>query len=99
MRKNAIKFNGESAYISNSARSLYDLVKSQIELNREELTDLESAITDFWNGGNGNPPKKQKTATKGSSPKSERKNEVANVGGVTVNLGDISGFRSDTDSE
>lgn len=97
MKKNAIKFNGETAYISNSALSIYEFVKSQLDINRKELAELEGAISEYWSTG-GNPPKKQKTA-KTKTVKMEGKNEVANVDGVTVNLGDITAFDPDTDSE
>lgn len=88
LKKNATKFNGASNPITLEAAAIYDFVKQQIEASRNELTLLEGAVEDVFNGQANK--KKQKTAktkkTKGSL------GGTANIDGIAVNIGDLSGI-------
>lgn len=95
MKNNAIKFNGQANAIAQEAIAIQDYVKDQIESSRAELSALEEAVEDQMN----TKPKKKK---KGLSKKAAS-STTASVGGVSVNIGDLSqsmhfdGVDSDSD--
>lgn len=100
MKKNAIKFNGPSNPIALEAAAINDYVKGKVNAKRKELTELEAEVSDIMSG----TTKKKKTKTKKKKAKTETASNTANVGGVSVNLGDISssvqfGDGSDSDSD
>jgi len=86
MKSNAIKFNGESNPISQEAVAIHDFVKDQVQSKRAELSALEEAVKEQMTA---KPKKKFK---KGISKKTVNaaSGNVASVGGVSVNLGDLS---------
>jgi hypothetical protein len=88
MKANAIKFNGPTNAIALEAIAIYDFVKNQIESIRDELTALEEEVDEIMSG---------KTTTKklkiGKSKKSSAvgaSRNMANIGGMSVDLGDLS---------
>ena len=87
MKANAVKFNGPANAIALEAVAIYDFVKNQIESSRGELTALEEEVDEIMSG---------KAASKkikiGKSKKSLSGNarNIANIGGMSVELGDIS---------
>ena len=96
MKSNAVKFNGLNSAIALEAIAIYDFVRDQVESSRDELTALEEAVKEQMSG----KPKKKKK--QGGSKKSSGASNMASVGGVDVNLGDLSqqmleGINSDSD--
>ena len=83
MKNNAIKFNGQESPIAQEAISIYDYVKDKIESNRSELTSLEQQVEDQMSGI---PKRKKKSGTKKFTVAGAT-SSVANVYGVSVNLG------------
>ena len=86
MKANAVKFNGPTNAIALEAVAIYDFVKNQIESSRGELTALEEEVDEIMSG---------KAASKkikiGKSKKSlGNARNIANIGGMSVELGDIS---------
>jgi hypothetical protein len=98
MKSNAIKFNGQANPISQEAVSIHDFVRDQVESKRAELSALEEAVSEQMST---KPKKKRKTGTTKKSANAAS-GTVASVGGVSVNLGDVShfdGIDSDSDSD
>jgi len=93
MKSNAIKFNGEASPIAQEAVSILEYVRDQVNSNRSELTPLEEAVREQMSG------KPKKKAKKGGTKKGAgsaggsggaSSGNVASVGGVSINLGDLS---------
>ena len=99
MKSNAIKFNGPENPIAKESVAIYDYVRDQIESNRQELSALEEAAKEQLSG----KPKKKKKAGASKKSVNAASGNVAKVGGVSVNLGDLSksmqfdGVDSDSD--
>jgi hypothetical protein len=97
MKTNAIKFNGPTNPIALEAVAIYDYVKNQIESIRDELTALEEEVDEIMSGKPVN--KKLKT---GKSKKSSTIRNMANIGGMSIELGDLSrvgGGSDESDSD
>jgi hypothetical protein len=93
MKANAIKFNGPTNAIALEAIAIYDFVKKQIESIRDELTALEEEVDEIMSGKAAS--KKLKTGkTKKSSTTSRN---IANIGGMSVDLGDLSRLGAGSD--
>jgi hypothetical protein len=87
MKSNAIKFNGPPPNaIAMEAIAIYDVVKTQIDASRSELTQLEEEVEDIMSGKP--KPKRQKTGKTKKSSDAVR--NMASVGGVSVDVGDLS---------
>lgn len=87
MKANAIKFNGPTNAIALEAISIYDFVKNQIESIRGELTTLEEDVDEIMSGKAAG--KKIKSGKSKKSLGGTGRN-IANIGGMPVELGDIS---------
>jgi hypothetical protein len=97
MKANAIKFNGPASTIAMDAIAIYDDVKNQIESIRDELTALEEEVDEIMSGKTTN--KKLKISKSKKSVAGTGRN-MANIGGISVDLGDLSRLGSDdSDSE
>jgi transcription initiation factor TFIID subunit 1 len=96
MKSNAIKFNGEASPIAKEAIGMYDLVKSQVEASREELSPLEEATESLMSGQQFKKKKKGKNPSKKSSGSGT--STMASVGRVDVDLGNLSQTMNFADS-
>jgi hypothetical protein len=85
MKANAIKFNGQASPIAMEAASIYEYVKDQVEASRTELTKLEEEVNEQMNG----KPKKKKKTGESKKPGGSGSGNMARIGGVAVNLGDL----------
>jgi hypothetical protein len=99
MKTNAIKFNGQVSPIAQEAVAIHEYIRDQVDSCRSELTALEEQVDELMNA---KPKKKNKhgaTMNLGTSSGSN----LASVGGISVNLGDLSknmafdGVDSDSD--
>jgi transcription initiation factor TFIID subunit 1 len=88
MKANAIKFNGPTNGIALEAIAIYDFVKNQIESIRGELTALEEEVEEIMSGKAASKKVKSGKSKKTSSVGTTR--NVAHIGGMAVELGDIS---------
>ena len=100
MKNNAIKFNGPTSFLAKEATAIYDFVKNQIEMAREEFHVLELAVKEQLSGtrkkkSRGGSKKKEKKSSTASS--SNTANVVVNGVATTVDLGDIGDFAGDSD--
>lgn len=98
MKTNAIKYNSPTNPIAIEAVAIYDYVKNQIESIRDELTSLEEEVDEIMSGKPVN--KKAKTGKSKKSTGSVR--HMASIGGMSVNLGDLSrvgGGSDESDSD
>jgi len=68
MRKNAVKFNTKTNPLAVEATEIYEMVKSTIEQNREELNQMEEAMRDHFEY-NGRKKRKASKLTKKSGTK------------------------------
>ena len=99
MKANAIKFNGQGSPIAQEAVAIHDFVRDQVESSRSELNSLEEQVEELMNA---KPKKKNKAGTSKNTGAGAGSN-VASVGGIAVNLGDLSksmafdGVDSDSD--
>lgn len=87
MKTNAVKFNGPVSFIAQEAIAINDHVKSQIKSNRDELTALEEEVELIMSGKTKH--KKQKTDKKKKVGNVGSRN-MADVGGISVDLGNLS---------
>jgi hypothetical protein len=99
MKSNAVKFNGPTNPIALEAIAIYDYVKNQIDSVRDELTSLEEEVDEIMSG----KPKKKKLKT-GKSKKTSTGavRNIASIGGMAVDLGDLSrlgGGSDESDSD
>jgi len=96
MKSNAIKFNGEGNQIAQEAIAIYDFVRDQIQASQAELSSLEAAVEEQMSA---KPKKKRKAGATGKKKKSTspKGGGTADIGGVTINLGDLQQF-DDSDS-
>jgi hypothetical protein len=84
--------------IALEAVAIYGFVSNQIESIRPELTALEEEVDEIMNGKPVN--KKLKAGKKSKKPSAGACRNIANVGGVAVDLGDIRlGGSDDSDSD
>eukprot|EP00816_Leptocylindrus_hargravesii_P003416 CAMPEP_0196808958 /NCGR_PEP_ID=MMETSP1362-20130617/8928_1 /TAXON_ID=163516 /ORGANISM="Leptocylindrus danicus, Strain CCMP1856" /LENGTH=1553 /DNA_ID=CAMNT_0042183479 /DNA_START=42 /DNA_END=4703 /DNA_ORIENTATION=- len=95
MKNNAIKFNGPTSFLAKEATAIYDFVKNQIEMAREEFHELEVAVKEQLSGtkkkkSRGGSKKKEKKSSTAAS--SNTANVVVNGVATTVDLGDIGDF-------
>ena len=86
MKANAIKFNGPTNPIALEAVAIFDFVKNQIESIRGELTPLEEEVDEIMSG---KAASKKLKSGKGKKSSGNTRN-IANIGGMAVELGDIS---------
>jgi hypothetical protein len=93
MKNNAVKFNGPASPIAAEAIAIYELVRDQIESHRSELSELEESVKEQMGG----KPKKRKLL-EGKKKKLGRGN-TASLGGLNVNLGDLSSHFHGDDSD
>jgi hypothetical protein len=84
MKNNAVKFNSQASPIALEAIAMAEYVRDQVESHREEISALEEAVRDQMTA------KPKKRAMKGWSSKKSSSDQTTNVGGVDVNLGDLS---------
>lgn len=94
MQTNAVKFNGPANPIALEAASIYDFAKNQIEAIRHELTALEEDVDEIMSG---KPASKKKKAGKTKKSSSGASWNTATVGGVSVDLGDLSRLNGGSD--
>jgi len=87
MKNNAVKFNGPASPISLEAIAILDYVRDQVQSQRDELTALETAVDELMNA---KPKSKKKSGASKKKESSSALSNVASVGGVAVNLGDLS---------
>ena len=87
MKANAIKFNGPTNAIALEAVAIYDFVKNQIESIRGELMALEEEVDEIMSGKAASKKSKSGKSKKSSSGSARN---VANIGGMSVELGDVS---------
>jgi hypothetical protein len=87
MKGNAIKFNGPTNAIALEATAIYDFVKNQIESIRGELTPLEEEVDEIMSGKAAGKKLKGGKSKKLSSGAARN---VANIGGMSIELGNIS---------
>jgi hypothetical protein len=98
MKANAIKFNGPTNAIALEAVAIYDYVKNQIEAIRDELTALEEEVDEIMSG----KPVHKKGKTGKSKKSSGSVRNTASIGGLSIDLGDISrlgGGSDESDSD
>lgn len=87
MKGNAIKFNGPANAIALEAAAIYDFVKNQIESIRVELTPLEEEVDEIMSGKAAGKKLKGGKSKKISSGAARN---VANIGGMSIELGNLS---------
>ena len=99
MKNNAIKFNGPTNSIALEAIAIYDFVKNEIEANRHEFTLLEEEVDEIMSGKSA---KRKVKVNKSKKNSGGAMRNIARIGGMSVDLGDLSrlgGGSDDSDSE
>lgn len=89
MKNNAVKFNGNASPISDEGIAIYEAVKSEISANQSELKTMEEAVKEQLSGKPKKKRKKKGLVSKKASSTPSGTN-MGMVGGVEVNLGDLS---------
>lgn len=87
MKSNAIKFNTAESSIAKEAIAIYEFVRDQIQASRAELSKLEEAVEDQLSGKSKKKRKHNDASASGT---------LARIGDVSVNLGDLKDFDSDS---
>jgi len=96
MKSNAIRFNGEGTVFAKAAEEILDYVKDQVDSIRSELTPLEEQVAELMSG---KPKKKRKKAGTAKKSKSAASSNLARIGGVAIDLGDVSKHLGEDDSD
>lgn len=107
MRRNAVKFNTKASPLAVEATEIYEMVKSTIEQNREELNQMEEAVRDHFENNGRKKRKASKSSKKSGTKETSNDPAVMNTANVVmdgvetqVNLGaDLSLLAEGSDSD